>query len=234
MSADFLFCFCESSSQGIEGKDNLRFFQFYFDAHFFDRFGFISGFYGSDHRGLCKELSSSISFREFLWVFLGGFRRGGRQRHWFGRGFGIRSGYNPHRFFIDRNSLSFQEQVPGFILVIWSLSGSTDLSLRFVSDTLDLINKVRVDFCENVPHFWELVVGISSPDDFAHIRLIWEIIFYWISVIADQTADSELFFNHGLPVVIRFESAVGFPLGCQSQIRLIHVFFVVMRRVYYS
>jgi len=114
------------------------------------------------------------------------------------------------------------------------LSGSTDLSLRFVSHTLDLINKVRVDFGENVPHFWELVAGISSPDDFAHIRLIWEIVFYWISVIADQTANSELIFNHGLPVVIRFESAVGFPLGRQSQIRLSHVFFVVMRRVYYS
>jgi hypothetical protein len=137
MSANFLFCIGESSSQSIEGEDNLRLFQFHFDAHFFDGFRFISGFYGSNHRWFCKELSGSISFNKFFGVFLGVFRRGRRLRHRFSRGFGIRSGRNPHRFFIDGNGLSIQEQIPGFILVIRSLSGGADLCLRFVSDTLD-------------------------------------------------------------------------------------------------
>ena len=130
--------------------------------------------------------------------------------------------------------MSFQEQIPGFILVIWPLSGSTDLSLRFVSHTLDLIDKIWVNLGENIAHFWELIACIGSPDNLAHIRLIREIIFDRISIIADQTADSQLFFNHGLPVVVGFEGAVGLPLGRQSQIGLCHVLLVVVRRVDYA
>jgi hypothetical protein len=101
MSVNFLFRVGVSSCQSIERKDNLRFFQFYFNAHFFNRFEFISGLDVSDHRGFREKLSNSISFGEFLWVFLSGFGRGRWKRHWFGGRFRIRGGHNPHWLLIN-------------------------------------------------------------------------------------------------------------------------------------